>query len=1834
MTPLRCKEWAIPRVRVRCRLKAACEKVSAKYQTGPLPEASMTGAETPARISSQLGILRGGHARSGGKRVATQREIGTASNAAATVTKATAGRIRHYLSDREQSVYTDLKGMCERVSDGYRERVVIELLQNAHDAHAKGTIDGAIALRLDPDEGPHGTLIVANGGRGFTAGNFKAICSPTMTTKSVNEAIGNKGVGFLSVFQVCAHPEIYSRSSGSPAPNFDGFCFAFADDRRVADFLGTIDADKDAPDVLQNMPRVYLACPIDGVPPVIQAFAEQGYATAVRLPLKNAESLKSVRKQLEALMAEEPPVQLFLSRIQTLDIRIEGSAPRAGTLGRDQRVLSEGPAFRLLEIGCGARRYLIAERTIPHDTIMAVIAADVEGERLPESWSKWEGDAIVSLAVVADGAPVSGRLFNFLPMGIDAAAPFAGYLDAPFYASIDRLKLQQSVDLNDYLIAQCHTLAVEGAIAIRDSLPAAAAKAPVIDMLLWDGSGRDGIRDSLVKRGHALIPTIKSKRTNEWTPAVDARLWPGDAFMTPAYAAQVGALPIVDPGIGTARLDRLRAFMSGSGHLIAKGEERAQVVESIARDLQAKASAIPRWNQFYRSLAAMFALEAPLLQGRPLLRTAVGELDETGGPRRKGSKARLSSTFLPPLRTAGAAAAVSIDKLPPAVRRRLGYVDPALEIASDGASAARRFLVNGNLVREHETREILRLLAAAIAEPGAVKDPEALRWAALNAMMEIVIGEDSSAATVADIPLLVPVRSGWRRATDAFFGSWNGTQGKDLESFFEEVAGVSAELDLLAENRLLPYRDWQVPPGRQDDWTNFLRKAGVADHLRPIPVFSGAPPRGEPYHLPTALTQRAGLGDEQSALWRTHMGEAGALPNPFTPYTARNVYRLPGQADWAAIAPVAGMAYAKQLILMIDASPDLAEMTVYRPSAHHSSARNERRWLSPVGAFLIGASWVPTSGKGQALLRHAWLPPIDARSTPPGLPVIDWDVRLLLGRCEQATKLLRKHGMPDFGFRATAWRFLTVAATLVDEAGDHASKERLLAAALDNWQNAPLDIAPPSDFRLIARQSGRVVSVDISDSEPPILIVDGENRQAASAVARAFPETLIFEPPSGKAPAIANYFDTHFPDRMKRASQLRTEYEVDGTALVFDPGDELAEDALGPVVREALILALRYKCSFYHAPAEDVLHRLSSLRLKWLPTLTARLGELSETVPLFASRAALLRTSEGQTLLVAESLRGSSSLLLAVAETLGEAVGSRKNIGEPFANLAAQLLAAGPSPTHADYAEILGLPLEEVQGVLGTASASTSAVRRLLLPFVYLYCGRDAAASFGPDGSLVTDEAIAAVLAALGEKLPLPASEVFARARIAPDVEALASEFDVDLAALNAILAALGPPYRVIDRTPLHQASLAAFLSRQQAAIRETLRQHFRSAWAELDDLTAYCVARGSTSVALPGGIGLSQLSVSQADMKSWLATWLADFGIERLAMLPRSRASIDAVRDANHKLLRSLVPLARVAARLRGSPELAARWKDTADVERRLVELSDIGGWADFDRLDASMALRWMAKNGWWDMKLGADISHEALGITEAEEAALHAADRREREEAAEHRQKVAHSGGTFVIGRDSYAGLVDDIAARTAGNAALLAASTRPMKGDGKFKLRAPGSGGGGGGGGPSQWPPANRKSEDERKLIGFFGEMIAFAWLKARYGDRRVIDESCWKSSYHTHVYGGSGNDGLGYDFEVNTGKHRWYFEVKATASSLADRHMIELGSTEVACAENCRADNRSHYRILFVTDALNPEQAQLFVLQNPRSREGLEFYTEQLSAGVRLHFPMQRARQKQG
>jgi hypothetical protein len=154
-------------------------------------------------------------------------------------------------------------------------------------------------------------------------------------------------------------------------------------------------------------------------------------------------------------------------------------------------------------------------------------------------------------------------------------------------------------------------------------------------------------------------------------------------------------------------------------------------------------------------------------------------------------------------------------------------------------------------------------------------ETEAIRWEALATMMKIVTAEGTAEGVVSELNPLVPTREGWSRANAAYFGErWTRTSGY-LERLFEEAQGVSEELDAHAQRLLRTFADWEAL-GHDDQavWVAFLRKAGVVDHLRPVPAITSDSPR-----LPRKLAVRVGPASGAAprsgpSLPRTHGGGA------------------------------------------------------------------------------------------------------------------------------------------------------------------------------------------------------------------------------------------------------------------------------------------------------------------------------------------------------------------------------------------------------------------------------------------------------------------------------------------------------------------------------------------------------------------------------------------------------------------------------------------------------------------------------------------------------------------------------------------------------------------------------------------------------------------------------------------------------------------------------------------------------------------------------------------------------------------------------------------------
>ena len=130
--------------------------------------------------------------------------------------------------DNKSRAPGDFKGMANTVlsaSNGaYKDRQLYELVQNAADVltSTAENVAGRIKVVLTPD-----ALYCANEGRPFSEDGFVAVGTPNNSVKDDFQAIGQFGIGFMSVQEISKSPEIFSRSCSvrySLDESFDFFC--------------------------------------------------------------------------------------------------------------------------------------------------------------------------------------------------------------------------------------------------------------------------------------------------------------------------------------------------------------------------------------------------------------------------------------------------------------------------------------------------------------------------------------------------------------------------------------------------------------------------------------------------------------------------------------------------------------------------------------------------------------------------------------------------------------------------------------------------------------------------------------------------------------------------------------------------------------------------------------------------------------------------------------------------------------------------------------------------------------------------------------------------------------------------------------------------------------------------------------------------------------------------------------------------------------------------------------------------------------------------------------------------------------------------------------------------------------------------------------------------------------------------------------------------------------------------------------------------------------------------------------------------------------------------
>ncbi|MCX4691806.1 sacsin N-terminal ATP-binding-like domain-containing protein [Streptomyces sp. NBC_01408] len=274
---------------------------------------------------------------------------------------------------------------------GYRDRLVVELAQNAADAAARAKVPGRLRLTLYAAEGGHAVLAVANTGSPLDATGVESLSTLRASAKrgpagaadaaDAGQSVGRFGVGFAAVLAVSDEPAVLGRHGGVR--------WSLAEARELA--RGAAVGSPGLGDELRrrdgHVPLLRLPLPAEGTAP-------DGYDTVVVLPLRDAAAQDLVERLLAGI---DDALLLTLPGLREIVIETPSgstAAPARTLLRRD-----EGPYTVIEDSLTGTNRW----RTVRHGGPIekALLVGRPVEERLRPAWAvSW------AVPVDTDGAPL------------------------------------------------------------------------------------------------------------------------------------------------------------------------------------------------------------------------------------------------------------------------------------------------------------------------------------------------------------------------------------------------------------------------------------------------------------------------------------------------------------------------------------------------------------------------------------------------------------------------------------------------------------------------------------------------------------------------------------------------------------------------------------------------------------------------------------------------------------------------------------------------------------------------------------------------------------------------------------------------------------------------------------------------------------------------------------------------------------------------------------------------------------------------------------------------------------------------------------------------------------------------------------------------------------------------------------------------------------------------------------------------------------------------------------------------------------------------------------
>ncbi|MGW2637527.1 sacsin N-terminal ATP-binding-like domain-containing protein [Streptomyces sp. NPDC001348] len=474
------------------------------------------------------------------------------------------------------------------VLGGYRDRLVVELAQNAADAAARAHVPGRLRLTLRD-----GVLVAANTGAPLDAAGVESLSTLRASAKRESQegqaTVGRFGVGFAAVLAVTDEPAVVGRHGGVR--------WSLAEARELA-----ADAARHSPGLGDEIRRRDGHVPLLRLPFPAEGSAPDPYDTVVILPLRDTAATDLAERLLHAV---DDALLLALPGLEEVVVEVNDDIPR--TLRRR----TEGAHTVVTDSRDGTTRW----RTVSaHGPLTPDLLADrpVE-ERLRPHWS-------VTWAVPdPDGTPARPRTTPVVhaptpsdePLGVPALLIASFPLDttrrhaAP--GPLTDFLVQRAADAYAELLAGWRPV-TEGII---DLVPGPLGKGEL------DGALRQAILDRLPRTAF-LPPAVPPKhQADEEAPEAGSLpevLRPRDAEIAEGAGADtVRVLAEVLPTLLPAGLER-------RVELRTLGVARLPLADAVDR-LAGLEKSPDWWWRLYDSLAGvdpdrLSGLPVPLADGR------------------------------------------------------------------------------------------------------------------------------------------------------------------------------------------------------------------------------------------------------------------------------------------------------------------------------------------------------------------------------------------------------------------------------------------------------------------------------------------------------------------------------------------------------------------------------------------------------------------------------------------------------------------------------------------------------------------------------------------------------------------------------------------------------------------------------------------------------------------------------------------------------------------------------------------------------------------------------------------------------------------------------------------------------------------------------------------------------------------------------------------------------------------------------------------------------------------------------------------------------------------